>query len=81
MKLLGSTKGKMTKDENGENVSYLDTSEIVLRHCNVVNDSYQQNNSRVPYKFIRNKSFCQLLDFSREKCIILETFDSEFLYI
>ena len=80
MKLLGSTKGKMTKDENGENASYLETSEIVLRHCNVVNDSYQQN-SRVSYKFIRNKSFGQLLDFSPEKFIILETFDSEFLYI
>ena len=46
MKLLGSTKSKITKDKNGENVSYLEIAEVVLIHCNVVNNSYQQN-SRV----------------------------------
>ena len=43
MKLLGSTKSKITKDKNGENVPYLEITEIVLIHCNVVNNSYQQN--------------------------------------
>ena len=46
MKLLGSTKGKVTKDENGENVPYLEIKELVLILFNVVNDNYQQN-SRV----------------------------------
>ena len=46
MNLLGSTKNKITKDENGENVPYLEITEVVLIHCNVVNNSYQQN-SRV----------------------------------
>ena len=74
MKLLGSTKSKITKDENGENVPYL---EIL---CNVVNNSYQQN-SRVLYTFVPNKSFGQLLDISPKNFIFLKTFDSEFSYI
>ena len=41
MKLLGSTKNKVTKDKNGENVPYLEITEVVLIHCNVVNNSYQ----------------------------------------
>ena len=41
MNLLGSTKSKITKDENGENVPYLEINEVVLIHCNVVNNSYQ----------------------------------------
>ena len=41
MKLLGSTKSKMTKDENDENVSHLKTTEVVLVHCNIANNDYQ----------------------------------------
>ena len=37
MKWLGSTKSKITKDENGENVLHLEITEIVLVHCNIVN--------------------------------------------
>ena len=40
MKLLGSTKGKITKDENVENVPYLEITEVILIHCNVVNNIY-----------------------------------------
>ena len=43
MKLLGSTKSKITKDENGEDVTYSDFTEVVLIHCNVVNNSCQQS--------------------------------------
>ena len=63
MKLLGSTKNKITKDENGENVPHLEITEVVLVHCNIVNNSYPQN-SRVLYTFISNKLFGQLLDIS-----------------
>ena len=63
-----------------ENVSYLETTEVVLIHCNVVNDSYLQN-SRVLYAFVPNKSFGQLLDILPENFIFLKTFDSEFSYI
>ena len=41
MKLLGSTKNKIAKDENGENVPHLEITEVVLVHCNMVNDDYQ----------------------------------------
>ena len=40
MKLLRSTKSKITKDENGENVLHLEISEVVLIHCNITNNSY-----------------------------------------
>ena len=80
MKLLGSTKSKITKYKNGENVSYLEITELVLIHCNVVNNSYLQN-SRVLYTFVPNKSFGQLLDISPKNFILLKTFDKEFSYI
>ena len=66
MTLLGSTKSRSTKDENGENMPYLEITEAVLLHCNVLNNSYQQN-SRVLYTFIPNNSFGQLLDISQKK--------------
>ena len=50
MKLLGSTKSKITENENGENVRYLEITEVVLIHCSVVNNYYQQN-SKVLYTF------------------------------
>ena len=46
MKLLGSTKRKITNDKNGEKVPYLEITEVVLIHFNIVNNSYQEN-SRV----------------------------------
>ena len=42
-KLPGSTKSKITKDENGENVPHLEITEVVLIHCNIVNNNYQQD--------------------------------------
>ena len=68
MKLLGSTKSKITKVENGENVTYLKITEVVLIHCNVANNSYQQN-SRVLYTFVPNKLFGQLLNLSHKNFI------------
>ena len=50
-KLQGNTKSKITKDRNGENVPYLEITELVLIQRNVVNKSYQQN-SRVLYVYI-----------------------------
>ena len=61
MKLLGSTKSKITKNQNEENLPYLEITEVVLIHRNVVYNSYQQN-SRVLYTFVPNKPFGQLLD-------------------
>ena len=80
MKLLGSTKSKITNDKNGENVPHLEITEVVLLHCNIVNSNYQQD-SRALYTSAPNKSFGQLLDISSKNFISLKTFNSEFLYI
>ena len=61
MKLLESTKNKITKVENGENVSYLEITKVILVHSNIAHNNYQQN-LRVLYTFIPNKSLGQLLD-------------------
>ena len=74
MKLLESTKSNIRKNKNGENVPYLEI-EIELINCNVVNSSYQQN-SRVLYKFVPNKSFGQLCDISLKKLKFLKSFGS-----
>ena len=63
MKLLVSTKSKITKDKNFQNVPRLKITEVILVHCNIINNDYQQN-SRVLYTFVPNKLFCQLLDIS-----------------
>ena len=68
MKLLGSTKSRITKDENGENVPNLEITEVTLIHCNIVINDYQQD-SRVLYIFVPNKSFGQLLDISPKNFI------------
>ena len=56
MKLLASTKSKITKNENGENLPHLEITKVVLIHCNVVNNDYQQD-TRVFYTFVPTKSF------------------------
>ena len=63
MKLLGSAENKITKDKNGENVSHLEITEVVLVHCNIVNNDNQQD-SRVLYPFVLNKPFGSKLDIS-----------------
>ena len=77
MKLLGSTESKITKGKNGENVPHLEITEVVLVLCNIVNNDYQQD-SRVLYTFIPNKSFGSLLDISPSNHIFLKTFNSEY---
>ena len=78
MKLLQSTKNKIANDENGEYVPHLETTEVVLINCNIVNNDYQQD-SRVLYIFVPNKSFSQLLDISPENFIIFSRICNGFL--
>ena len=77
IKLLGSTESKIPKDKNGENVPPLDTVELVLVHCNLVNNDYQQD-SRILYTFVPNKPFGSLLEISHTNHIVLKIFHSEF---
>ena len=77
MKLLGSTESKITKNKNGENVSHLEVVELVLVHCNLVNNDYQQD-SRIIFTFVPNKSFGSLLEISPTNHVLLKAFNSEF---
>ena len=74
MKLLGSTKNKITKDKNGENVPHLEITEVVLVHCDIVNNDYQQD-LRVLYTFVPNKPFDSLLETSPTNHIFLKIFN------
>ena len=76
MKLLGSTKNKITKDKNDENVPHLEITKVMLVHCNSVNNDYQQD-SRVLYTFVPNKPFGSLLEISTNH-IFLKPFNSEY---
>ena len=77
MKLLRSNNNKRTKDKKGENVPHLEVTEVVLAHCNTVNNDYQQD-SRVLYTFVPNKPFGSLLEISPINHIFLKTFNSEY---
>ena len=74
MKLLGSTKDA---DKNSENVPKLENVEVVLVHCNLVNNSYQQA-SRVLFTFVPNKQYGQLISISPKSLIFLKTMNTEF---
>ena len=67
MKLLGSAESRITKGKNGENVPHWEVVELVLIHCNLVDNDYQQD-SRILYTFVPNKTFGSFL----------KTFNSEF---
>ena len=43
MELLGSTENEITKNKNSENVPHLEITEVVLVHCDIVNNDYQQS--------------------------------------
>ena len=77
MKLLETTKNKITKDKNGENVPHLEINEVVLVHCNIVNNDYRHD-SRVLQTFVPNKLFSSLLEISPTNNIFLKTFNSEY---
>ena len=74
MKLHGSTKNKITNNENGINVHHLEITEVVLVHFQ---RGYQLD-SRVLYTIVPNKLFGQLLDISPKNFIFLRTFNLEF---
>ena len=77
MKLLCSAENKITKNKNGENVPHLEITEIVLVHCNIVNNDYQQDSTEL-YTFVPNKPFGSLLKISPANQIFLKTFNSEY---
>ena len=77
MKLLGSTKDIIDADKNSENVPKLENVEVVLVHCNLVNNAYQQH-SRVLFTFVPIKQYGQLISISPKTLIFLKTIVTKF---
>ena len=77
MKLLGSTEDTTDADKSSENVPRLENVEVVLVHCNLINNSYQQA-SRALFTFVPNKQYGQLISISPNSLIFLKTMNTEF---
>ena len=77
MKLLGSTKNVVDKDENSENVPRLESAEVVLVQCNLVKNDYQHA-SKVLFSFVPNKQFGQLLNISSHVFTMMNTVNTQF---
>ena len=77
MKLLGSTLSITDADKNSENVPRLENVEVVLVHCNLVKNSYQQH-SRVLFTFVPTKRYGQLISISPHSLVFLKTMNTEF---
>ena len=80
MKLLGSTSNSIDKDKNSELVPKLESVDLVLVHCNLVNNSYQQA-SKVLFTFVPNKKYGQLITVSPLSLIMLKTVNTESSFI
>ena len=80
MKLLGSTESKITRDKNGEHIPPLEITKVVLVHCKMIKNYYQQD-SITFYTFVPYKSFGTLFEISPINSIFLKTFQSGFSYI
>ena len=80
MQLLGSSKKDIDKNKDGEIVPRLETVEVVLVHCNLVNNNYQQA-SKVLFTFVPNKQFGQLITITPHSLTMLKTTNVEFSFI
>ena len=77
MKLLGSTKNIIDADKNSENVPKLENVEVVLVHCNLVNNACQQH-STVLFTFVPIKQCGQLISISPHSLVFLKTMITDF---
>ena len=77
MKLLGSTNDTINADKNSENVPKLENVEVVLVHCSLVNNAYQQH-SRVLFTFVPTKQYGQLISISPHSLVFLKTMNTDF---
>ena len=81
MQLLGSSKKFIDKNKDGENVPRLETAEVVLVCCNLVNSNYQQA-SKVLFTFVPNKQLIiQLIIVTPHSLTMLKTTNAEFSLI
>lgn len=80
MKSLGRTGKNINKYKDSDHVPNLETVEVVLTHCNLVNNSYQQP-SKLLLTFVPNNQFRQLINISPNSLIMLNTANTEFSFI
>ena len=80
MRLLRSTASIVGSDKNGELVPKLESVDLVLMHCNLVNNTYQKA-SKVLFTFVPNKSYGQLMTTIPHLLIILKTVNTEFSFV
>ena len=80
MKLLGSSTDTIDGEKNSKLVPKLESVDLVLVHCNVENNNYQQA-SKVLFTFVPNKKYGQLITISPETLIMLKTVNTEFHFI
>ena len=80
MRLLGSSEKDRNQNKDGEIVPKLETVEVVLVHCNLVNNNYQQA-STVLFTFVPNKQFGQLITITPHSLTMLKTTNAEFSLI
>ena len=79
MKLLCSNEKTITKDKNGDNVSQLEVTALVLVCKNIFNNAYR-NDSKVLYTLTLNKLIGSLIDILPSAFTFLETFNPDFLH-
>ena len=80
MRLLRSSSDAIDGDKNRQLVPKLESVDLVLVHCNLVNNDYQQA-SKVLFTFAPNKKYGQLITVSPETLIMLKTVNTEFSFI
>ena len=80
MTMLGSSSNTIDSNKDEEIVPRLEVVEVVLVHCNLVNNNYQQA-SRVLFNFVPNKNFGQLIAVAPHSPIMLKTINAEFSFI
>ena len=80
MQLIGSLKNVTDKNKNGELVPRLETVEVLLVHCNLVNNNYQQP-SKMLFTFVLNKQFGQLITITPHSPTMLKTTNAELSFI
>ena len=80
MQLLGSSKKDIDQNKDGEIVPRLETIEVVLVHCNLVNNNCLQA-SKMLFTFVPNKQFGQLITITPHSPTMLKTTNAEFSLI
>ena len=80
MTLSGSAKKDVDKDKDGKDVPKLESVEVVLVHCNLDNNSYQQA-PKVLFTFVPNKQYDQLISILPHSLIMLKTTNAEFQFV